>query len=626
MIRPERWQRAEKGRVHQLLFDHVRKLEGEQSDLYDRFVRLEALYDPSGTAASGTDIRAEMMGVCENAIASNVDTVTSTVASVDVRSRFMTDGASWSGQRRARQLGLYVEGVGKLLERSVQCRRAFKGGAKKGTGLVKVFADAFNQPRAEHVVVDDIIVDPRHRANPREMHQRDILDKDELIAEFPRHEEAILNAQDSSSGGLWAGYRPFGENEIVVLESWYLPYGVKDEKGYRPGRHVKAISGLDLIDELWHKPHFPFAVDRWTERDDSWHGIGGAERIAGTQRALNRRNVQIERQLDQGAFPTTYVRQADAGMAIKATNRIGTIVPYKSDVPVTVIPPAVSGETYQSRNELKESANNEFGHSSMATHGMTPAGLETGAAVREWRSVTKGRFAMQEQAFEQLCLDVDWLILDVCKDLAAKGKAPVVSRSSRWGARKITWAKVDMGDLRVQIAAASTLPRTPAGRQQLALEWAQAGIISQDVAKRLIGHPDLEKEWSLFSAAIEAIEEQFEEIADGEIVMPEPFDNLDLAVYRGQQTYLSWRSQGAPEAVLEGLRQFIVQAVFVSELQGQTAAAAAPMDPSMGLPAGPEMSMDPTGSGIVPELQAGAPMAPPPVAALAPEAMNLRAV
>lgn len=620
-----RWQKASKGQVHELVFTHVQKLEQEQSDLYDRFVKLEALYDPNGAAASYTDMRSDMMGVCENTIASNVDTVTAVVAATEVRSRFMTDGASWSEQRRAKGCEYYVEGIGKLTDRTAKCRLAFTGAAKKGTGFVKVYADGFDEVCVDHVIADDIVIDPRHRAKPREMHQRHVCDRDELIDEYPKYEQQIRDAHGRATGGLWAGYRPIGEDELVMLESWQKPHGTKGHKNYRPGRHTKTIECATILDEEWHEC-FPIARIAWTERDDAYHGIGGAERIMGTQRALNRRNVQIERQLDQGAFPTTYVRQSDAALAVKATNRIGTIAVYKADKPETVIAPAVSGETYQSRVDLKESANNEFGHSSMATHGMTPAGLETGAAVREFKSFTTQRFATQEKAFEQLCLDVDLLLLGLCKKLAAKNAAPVVLRDTRWGPRKLTWSKVDLGELKVQIAAASTLPRTPAGRQQTALEWAQAGVISMDVFRRLVDHPDLEKEWSLFASAIEAIEEQFEVIADGEIVMPEPFDNLKMAAFRGQQTYLMWRSRGAPERALEGLRQYIVQAIYVDKLKSSGAQNGnmGAIDGGAGAPGADGAPVDP--SMVTPELQAGMPPADPVMAALAPEAMNLRAV
>jgi hypothetical protein len=255
----------------------------------------------------------------------------------------------------------------------------------------------------------------------------------------------------------------------------------------------------------------------------------------------------------------------------------------------------------------------------MAAHGTKPAGLDSGAALREHRDQTTQRFATQEKAYERFKLDVVILMIGCCKRLGAK--APVINRRTRFGAKKIPWSKVDMGDARVQIAAASNLSRTPAGRTQLVLELAQAGIVSQDSAKRLLRHPDVERELSLYTAAIENIEKCFDEIADGAVVMPDPFMHLELAKWRGQQQYLQWRDDGAPERVLEALRQFVVQAVHMSTpkpppaneaTMGAAGAGAPPLDPM----ADPMMAMDPM----------AVPMGPAPVAALAPEAMNLRAV
>jgi hypothetical protein len=199
------------------------------------------------------------------------------------------------------------------------------------------------------------------------------------------------------------------------------------------------------------------------------------------------------------------------------------------------------------------------------------------------------------------------LMLGCCKRLGKK--APTILRRSRFGAKKLPWSKVDMGDVKVQIAAASNLSRTPAGRTQLVLELAQAGVISQDSARRLISHPDAERELSLYTAAIENIERCFDEIADGEIVVPEPYMHLKLAVWRGQQQYLIWSDEDAPEEVLEVLRDFIV-------LAADRSAPAAPVGAEAMAPgAAPPMPMDP----------AAPPMGPAPQAALAAQAMDLRA-
>jgi hypothetical protein len=42
--------------------------------------------------------------------------------------------------------------------------------------------------------------------------------------------------------------------------------------------------------------------------------------------------------------------------------------------------------------------------------------------------------------------------------------------------------------------------------------------------------------------------------------MPEPFSNHEMCVWRGQREYLKWRDDGAPEDILENLRQYVVTA------------------------------------------------------------------
>ena len=622
---PDSWWLADDGQVHAKLMSYIAEVERAQMATFDRFRKLAYLYDPYFTGGGLADDDDKRPGlVQENVIASNVDSIAGTIAATDVRARFMTDDGDWSTQRRARLLEHYAEGLSKLLGIDEACRRAFHDAALKGTGLVKVYVDSFDEVRAERVMVDDVIVDEGdcRGGPPRQLAQRVFIAAESLAAAFPEHEEEIWRAasQVGPSQRYWAEYRPVEREQVVCVESWYLPIGKKGSKGYRAGRHVICIEGRDLLDEEWHKTHFPFARMVWTERPGSWYGIGGAERIVGHQRVLNKTNWQIDRQLDHGAVPTTYVRMADANLAVRSVNRAGTIVPIKGEMPQTVIPPAVSGETYKRREDIKSSSFEEFGQSRMAATSMKPAGIDSGVALREYRDQTTQRFAQQEKGFEQLKLDCVWLALDCCKDL---GKAaPTVIRRSKWGPHKIDWAKVDMGETRVQIAAASNLSRTPAGRTQLVLELAQAGVVSQDEARRLMQHPDTERALSLYTAAIESLERGIEETLDGEITVPEPFENLKLGVWRYQQAYLKARNDGAPEEVLEGLRQWITQASWI------LSQAEAPM-PAPGIEGAGAATAAPMGAESVPPdplaaaAAMGAPVGPAPVSAFSPQAMQL---
>lgn len=613
------WWITDRGQAYSQIFDYVAAVERRQARIFDKFVKLNALYDPNSVRSDLSKGGAvDSLGlVTENVIASNVDTVTAAVAATDVRARFMTDDADWSHQRMARHLEWYSEGLSTLLDLDEKCRQAFKAAALKGTGLIQVYVDGFDELRAELVPIDEIVVDELEcrDAPPRQMHRRKSVDRDSLKAQFPRHAKQIDNAQSGAnrSWRMWAGYRPLENNEVVIIESWRLPLGKEGKRGYLPGRHVISIDGASILDEPYRKPHFPMARIVWSEPIGGWYGISGAERIAGHQRALNKRNWQIDRQLDQGAVPTTYVRMADAAISVKTTNRLGTIAVVKGDIPTTVIPPAVSNETYQSREVLKASAFEEFGVSRMAAQSTKPAGLDSGVALREYRDQTTQRFALQEKAYERLKLDAIVLILDCCKDMGAD--APAVLRRTKFGAKRIRWSDVDMGDVRVSIAAASTLSRTPAGRMQTVLEWAQAGVVSQDEARRLLRHPDLERSMSIYTEALEDIEHTIEAIEDGEVLMPEPYQNLKLGVWRCQMEYLKIRNEGAPEEILEGLRQWITQAAYIVSGGGATAlpsAGAGPMpgDVNVSAPADP-MAAPPTG--------------PAPTSALAPQAMQLMA-
>ena len=628
------WYEAEKGEVHGPVFAFVNRIEIEQGDVYDRLLSLESLYDkhsPDGNLSDDPRSAQQLLNdMAENLVARNVDTTFAQVATAEIRARFLTDGADWSTQRRAKKLEYYAEGLGKQLDVHRKCRLAFKESAKKGVGLIKVYADRWEDIVVEHIAIEDIVVpdaDARSGAPPLQMHHvQRLYDIDRLKAEFPDFIEQI----ESSKGGPFptsitraqsTRSSSWAHNKITVIESIRLPIGKQPAKGqklsargarYIPGRRTITIANATLLDEPYHKPYHPVAVIAWSDRKGSFYAISGAERIAGIQRSLNKRNWTIERMLQQNAFLTTYVRPGDFGATMKTTE-FGNVVAIKGDYPQTPTPPAVHPELYRSRVDLKQAAAEEFGQSQARVRGELPAGLETGAAVREATAAQTQRYAPQEADFERLVLDVVWLMIDACKEL---GKAAPTVLESRWQ-RAISWKDVDIKQVKIQIAAASTLPRSAAGREQTILEWAQAGVISTDEFPRLSDHPELERELSLYTAAIDSIDQQIEAILDGGVATPEPFDNLKMIEWRATGTYHNARISGAPEDVLENLRDYISQAAFLSGMQAQNDNAGAGDQSGggagMGAPSAP------------PPGDLGPPPASQPTAALSPQAMQLMA-
>jgi hypothetical protein len=613
------WWTADEGDVHKTMIDYVRGIDQAQYRIFDRFKKLEALYDPERAAPTigvGGDRNRPMRSrdpgrMIENIVSQNINTLASQIATMDIRPTFDTDGADWGEQRRARAREWYAEELVKRYDVIDKCAHAWRVGTSlKGTGCMKVYANKFRQLCVDHVRPDNVVVDERAYpdGNPLEMFYRDMRDADAFAAEFPEFKRAIEAARGRYS--RWAGWLPMHRTEILVVEGWRLPIGARGHENYVPGRHVICFEGGDVWDEEYHEDEFPIADHRYCKPPTGWYGIGMGEELASYQRALNKRNAQVDRQADHNANPIILAQRIDAKLAAQTVNTLGTIGVYDGRTPPQVsYGPAVSQDLLASRADIKSSAQAQSGVSGLAMQSRIPARLETGAGVREWAGAKTERFADKEKDFERFVIDVVVRMLKVCRDLGAD--APKMVRRSKFGKRHLEWSKISTDDIRAQIGVASTLSRSRAGRLETVTELAQAGVISIDEARRLYGHPDIEREMSLYNAAIESADECLEEIADGKVVMPEPFMNLRMVIWRGQQQYLIWRSRKAPEDVLENLRMFVANAAWMLDQMESGSAAPGPA-PSTADVIGPPGAALP--GQMMPGLPTPEPMAAPAMA------------
>lgn len=618
-----------------LAMDRVMSITRNQHGLFDRFLKLEALYDPNSWAATGShqslekSLRRSGPGaqVVENVIASNVDAITGSLATDIVRAKFETTGADWKTQRRARELQYWTDGADAALELDGHVREKVREASKKGTGVVRVDNNAYGELEATSPLIDDILVDEgalQPNGQPMEVFQRHRIDRDELAAQHPDYETEIQESEPSTresiysvAWGRWFDDGRLQRNQIGMLEGWILPVGRKGRPGYKRGRHFKAIARAVILDEKWEEKGFPFAKFVWVPRPGAWYGISGAERIAGHQRRLNKQNWQFDRQLDQHAVPTTYVDPADANIMPVTHNELGTIAVSRGSRPVTVIPQAIGAEQFTRHRDIKDGSFEEFGQSRLQATAMKPAGIDSGVALREYKDQSSDRFGSQTVDIELFKLECILLAIRAARRLGSK--APTYYRQTFMrGTQKIRFSQVDPDETKTQIAPASKLARTPAGRKQAVIELAQAGLITTDESRRLLQHEDVERELSLYTAALENIDRALEDVKDGFIVMPHEFMNLAMCVRRGEAELNSSEQNGAPENVLEGLRQFTVVAAWIlaqKEMAAAPAMGAAPMPAGPGAPGA--MPMDPMAP---PMLGPGAGM---PMPAFAPQAMQV---
>lgn len=617
------WDAPDDGELHRRVFDHCSSIEQDQWEIYDRFLRYACLYDPHERMGLGHVGLDSMYGriadsfVADNVCQNAVDTAASIIAKNRPRIAVNTDGGNWSTQRRAKWVERWLEGFFRGAEFHAKAQEAFADACVLGTGVLKITPKPGGGTQVERVLIDEIIVDERacRGRAPRHMHQRSFVDREDLAALYPDFEDAILNAAADdrvSAAGFWADYRPVELHHVVVIESWRLPRRGPDGALIK-GRHTKCIPGVVLLDEAWGFEDFPFLFYRWAERRTGFYGRGIVEELAGRQRHINRMNWQFDRRMQQLAVPRWLVHIPDAQMTVRLINGIGAVLPYTSKKPEVYTATAVTDAEWMRLGQVTAGGLAQVGISALSARSSKPAGVESAVAMRELTDTEAERFARNVQRWEGMHVNgAIWAIR-----WAKKGdnNAPEIAWKSKSLTKLIKWKKVDLGDepYALSLDAAGAIARTPAGRMQRVIELSQSGLIGSDEARRLLEHPDLQRTMTLANAAMEAAEHEIELMLEGESRVPETYLNLELTLGRVQQEYLVSRSDGAPEEILELLRDFIEYGIEQMKLKAPANTNAPP--PMM---AGPP--------GMPPGMPPGPPPGPmPPTAALAPQAMELQA-
>jgi len=611
------WQEPDE-EMHEAVVAYVESIEEMQRYVHELNIRNAQLYgnvDLLGldwTLTQRDYSRKSLGRVTENIIQSVCDTATSMIAGNRARVTFQTDGAEFSVQRKARLLEKWIEGKFDETNFHREATRAFRDAVIFGTGALKIYEHA-GDIRCERVIIDEIKIDEMEcRASlPRQLHQVKMVDKEVLKADFPDFEKEIEESardrvQDSGA------YRNIDPNTAVCIESYHLP----SKKGAGDGKRCISVDGATLLVENWKKDYFPFLFYRWSEPVCGFYGQGLSEQLTGIQLRINQLNEFIKQAQDLIAVPRVFVDLASKNLKMQLNNDIGGIIHYRGKPPVFQTPQAVSPEIYTYKEALWRRGFEIAGISQMAATSKKPVGLESAVALREYNDIGTQRFSYNAQEYERLAPEAAKRYIDIARDIHGSGGECKSVFHAKKLVEKICFkeAAIDDGTYKIRLEPASILSRTPAGRSQQVVEWAQSGIIDTDEARRLLNHPDLERAADINNAAIEDIEATIEELLDGQYKPPEPYQNLEMGIKRIQLAYLKARRDGAPEDILDDMRRWIEQADYELKLVAQQAQ----MDMMQAQMMMPPQASPPMAGGPAPG--AGA----PPAAALSPQSQLLK--
>lgn len=632
-----RWWLADKGDVFTPLLTLVRRLRRNQAsrrEMYRFYCEMYGAAELGGLGLTNYDAKYSRFAPATlpfNLVRSGINTVVARIAKNRPLPLILTDHGNYAQSKRAKGLSRYLEGEFTRLKVFEESPMKARDACVFGTGLAHIYADReAKRPAIERIFPWEIlteVADARY-GHPRSIYTIRWIDKGVLKAMFPSAKSQIDSANTDAMGDVDDGGRMDDESDVVLVsEAWHLP----SVDGAKDGRHVIAIDGRDLVDEKWTRNYFPFAFLRYNDPVIGFWGDGLAAELSGWQYELT--YVAETLHLAHQASAAGMWLIPDGGGTVDAhyTNETGLLMKYKLGYkPEYHNPPPAHPQTYQYAESLGRWGLNYSGISQMAAHGTKPAGITANAALETLDDQETERFALFDRAYAQFHVDIGEQLIDVQKELAEEfGEEMTVRVPQRKSYLEVKWSDVDMArdEFIMQPFPVSFLGKTPAARQQRLRDLKDDGVITDNQTYlRLLGAPDLGEESDLMTAAQMRVDDQIEAIlsaedpdaedSDFQYKRPDPFQDLEYAVKRGQeQVNLAELSQ-VPEANIRLLRQYIGEADAELRKKNPPQPAMSPMAGSVPPPLGPEMPPagpmpPPEGAASPPGVPPGPPMPPP---------------
>ena len=560
-----RWWLSKKA-VHDQVMAVANRISGEQEARRLRLTDWQARYEGRPIGIS------KKRKLTFNLTRSAIDTVCAKISKNKPRPQALTSGGDFALQKKAKQLTKFLDGV--LMEMSAHAKgqMVFRDACIFDGGALKVYKDPTQEKICcERVLVGEILVDSfeSYYGTPRQMFHRRAVNRDVLAAQFPKQRRAIMDAPMSA---LEAQGTTPSMALLDVVESWHLP----SAEGADDGRHTLCISGATLVNEAWTHDDFPFVFFRWSDPVVGFWSPGLADELANIQGSVNRHIDAIHTSHERGGNPVVFIPTGSKVSKSDISNMIGGLIEYDPAMgpPVFGQVPTMVPQFYSFTETLKQWGYEQTGVSQTGARGAKPAGVESGTAIREVNDIETERFVLAGQRYEDFFLKLAGWCIKLAREMYEDGVDLQVKSRQRKFLESIAWSDVDMDDDAFSMAMfpTSSLPTQPAGRLQTVVDMATNGLVTPDVAKKLLDFPDLEDELSLDQASSDLVREMIDSMLDGgDYMPPEPYINLEDAQRVAQLSLLRGKLHKVSESNLDKIRTFLADTV---DLMAQAAAPA----------------------------------------------------
>jgi len=506
-----------------------------------------------------------------NLIQSGVDTAASLIAHTKPRPMVLTSEGNFSEQRQARLMTRALEGQLDDSGAYDLGAQVFTDGAVLGTGALWGYLDPeTGEPACERVLPLELLVDHTEAigGKTRTIYRQRLVERDTLRALCAGEGDDVARIIDKAAGPAQADEHEHWLNrdtlsdQVVVVEAWRI----ESAEGAGDGWYVMAVDGGTLFAREYLRKRLPFAFFRWAHREVGFWGQGLAERGREPQRRINALLERIEACSDLG---TTAWCMVDESSRVR--------VEHLTDSPLTVVrgnfmtgkEPNIVAFNATPRELIEEVARTreewfaQEGISLSAATSSKPAGLDSGKALRTHDDIQSRRHIVNTKNYEAFYMDAVDMFIDLNEQASESGRTPTINARIQRGAatvvQEVRWSAVEMPAHRhrIRVFPTSLLPSTPAGKFAAVQEIINTGFMSRPFAQSLLDLPDLDAAQRIELADLDFIQWQVEKMLDGEPQTPEPFQDLAFAMELTRKSYLRAKADGAPDDVLQLLRDFI---------------------------------------------------------------------
>jgi hypothetical protein len=538
-----------------------------QASIYSRLYANMPLFGMAGTSLNrlSQNNQLPLDRPTMNVVQSCVDTLVSRITQSRPRPVFLTDNGDYKARNLAKSLNSFIMGEFYRSKAYDIGTQALRDAAVLGTGCLKIYEGQDNKVQIERVLFTELLVDPNDSlyGDPRQMYQLKLVDREVLAEMFPDKKNDIMRTEQAFPDTAGDSSRT-SSDQVMVIEGWHLPSG----PNATDGRHIIACTNVCLLDEEYNKEKFPFVFIHYSQRLLGFFGQSLAEQLMGTQVEINKLLMTISRSINLVGVPRVFVEDGSKVVKAQLNNDVGSIVTYRGTKPVYEVAPCVPAEVYAQLQRLVDYAYQQSGISALSAASKKPAGLDSGAALREYDDLQSDRFATLSKRYDNFYVELAYQVIDLAKDIAERDGKYTTVYPNKNGTREVDLPKADLlkDTYIIQCFDASSLPRDPAGRLQKIIEMIQSGMIDIKEGRRMLDFPDLEQQEKLANSGEERILKILDQIIeDGNYTPPDPFMDLNLAIQISNQYYNLYSTTKLEEDRSEMLRTFNAQCIALQQ-------------------------------------------------------------